>query len=169
MTTINFDTHVAFDFIGQVVSTEPKIVIKENARETRLMSIVPQDLSGRKMQVVLWDSFALTLNSYISEHQNENALMIILLCMVKFKTLGARISRKGESQVGRVGSLDLLPFWQGKLLEEDYSLGVPARVISRVCELSRYTRNGRFTQSGRKFPETHGPEGISEDRGKAPA
>ncbi|CAH1431866.1 unnamed protein product [Lactuca virosa] len=32
-------------FIGQVVSTEPMRVIKENARETRLMSIVAQDLS----------------------------------------------------------------------------------------------------------------------------
>nr|KAJ0207492.1 hypothetical protein LSAT_V11C500246420 [Lactuca sativa] len=31
------------------------------------------------MQVALCDVFALKLNSYISEHQNENALVIILL------------------------------------------------------------------------------------------
>ncbi|CAH1433532.1 unnamed protein product [Lactuca virosa] len=86
---INFDTRVAFDFIGQVVSTEPMRVIKENARETRLMSIVAQDLSRRKMQVALWDGFALKLNNYISEHQNENSLVIILLRMVKLKTWGA--------------------------------------------------------------------------------
>nr|KAJ0200607.1 hypothetical protein LSAT_V11C600308030 [Lactuca sativa] len=55
LTARNFDTRIAFDFIGQVVSTEPMRVIKENARETRLMSIVAQDLSGRKMQVALWD------------------------------------------------------------------------------------------------------------------
>ncbi|CAH1443672.1 unnamed protein product [Lactuca virosa] len=72
----NFDTRVAFDFIGQVVSTEPMRVIKENARETRLMSIVAQDLS------------------YISEHQNENAPVIILLRMAKLKTWG------GQPQVG---------------------------------------------------------------------
>nr|KAJ0223709.1 hypothetical protein LSAT_V11C200086030 [Lactuca sativa] len=65
LTAINFDTRVAFDFIGHVVSTEPMRVIKENARETRLMSIVAQDLSGRKMQVALWDGFALKLNNYI--------------------------------------------------------------------------------------------------------
>ncbi|XP_023740735.1 uncharacterized protein LOC111888845 [Lactuca sativa] len=85
VTARNFDTRVAFDFIGQVVSTEPMRVIKENARETRLMSIVAQDLIGRKMQVALWDSFTLKLNSYISEHQNENALVIILLCMASHK------------------------------------------------------------------------------------
>ncbi|CAH1439858.1 unnamed protein product [Lactuca virosa] len=45
LTARNFDTRIAFDFIGQVVSTEPMRVIKENARETRLMSIVAQDLS----------------------------------------------------------------------------------------------------------------------------
>ncbi|CAI9284202.1 unnamed protein product [Lactuca saligna] len=152
MTTINFDTHVAFDFIGQVVSTEPKIVIKENARETRLMSIVPQDLSGRKMQVVLWDSFALTLNSYISEHQNENALMIILLCMVKFKTLGGR----GKVKLEELGAWIYFHFGKGSFLR-------------RIIAWGFQHENGRFTQSGRKFPETHGPEGISEDRGKAPA
>ncbi|XP_052625951.1 uncharacterized protein LOC128132969 [Lactuca sativa] len=40
-----FDIRVAFDFSGQVVSTEPMRVIKENARETRLMSIIAQYLS----------------------------------------------------------------------------------------------------------------------------
>ncbi|CAH1433469.1 unnamed protein product [Lactuca virosa] len=94
LTARNFDTRVAFDFIGQVVSTELMRVIKENARETRLMSIVAQDLSGRKMQVALWDGFALKLNSYIFEHQNENALVIILLRMAKLKTWG------GQPQVG---------------------------------------------------------------------
>ncbi|CAH1453980.1 unnamed protein product [Lactuca virosa] len=94
LTAINFDTRVAFDFIGQVVSTEPMRVIKKNARETRLLSIVAQDMSGRKMQVALWDGFALKLNSYISEHQNENALVIILLRMAKLKTWG------GQPQVG---------------------------------------------------------------------
>nr|KAJ0185494.1 hypothetical protein LSAT_V11C900468000 [Lactuca sativa] len=49
------------NFIGQVVSIEPMRVIKENASETRLVSIVAQDLS------------------YISEHQNENAHVIILI------------------------------------------------------------------------------------------
>nr|KAJ0228026.1 hypothetical protein LSAT_V11C100044890 [Lactuca sativa] len=33
LTAINFDTRVAFDFIGQVVSTELMRVIKENPRE----------------------------------------------------------------------------------------------------------------------------------------
>nr|KAJ0217447.1 hypothetical protein LSAT_V11C300142060 [Lactuca sativa] len=64
LTAINFDTRVAFCE-----------VIKENARETRLMSIVAQDLS------------------YISEHQNENAPVIILLYMAKLKT-------GGQPQVG---------------------------------------------------------------------
>ncbi|CAH1426927.1 unnamed protein product [Lactuca virosa] len=94
LTARNFDTRVAFDFIGQVVSTEPMKVIKQNARETRLLSIVAKDLSGRKMQVALWDGFALKLNSYISEHQNENAPVIILLRMEKLKTWG------GQPQVG---------------------------------------------------------------------
>ncbi|CAI9261634.1 unnamed protein product [Lactuca saligna] len=40
-------------------------VIKDNARETRLMSMIAQDMSGRKMQLALWDGFALKLNSYI--------------------------------------------------------------------------------------------------------
>ncbi|CAI9287670.1 unnamed protein product [Lactuca saligna] len=88
--TRNFDTHVAFDFIDQVVSIEPIRVIKENARETRLMSIVAQVLSGRKMQVALWDGFVLKLNSYISEHQNENAPVIILLRIAKLKTWGGK-------------------------------------------------------------------------------
>nr|KAJ0203819.1 hypothetical protein LSAT_V11C500298190 [Lactuca sativa] len=72
LTARNFDTRVAFDFIGQVVSTKPIKVIKENARETRLMRIVAQDLI------------------YISEHQNENAPMIILLRMAKLKTWGGK-------------------------------------------------------------------------------
>nr|KAJ0228500.1 hypothetical protein LSAT_V11C100027940 [Lactuca sativa] len=84
LTTKIFDTRVAFDFIGQVVSTEPMRVIKDNARETRLMSMVAQDL--RKMQAALWDGLALKLNNYISEHQNENAPVIILLHMAKLKT-----------------------------------------------------------------------------------
>nr|KAJ0228303.1 hypothetical protein LSAT_V11C100044880 [Lactuca sativa] len=46
------------------------------------------------MQVALLDGFALKLNSYISEHQNENAFVIILLRMAKLKTWG------GQPQVG---------------------------------------------------------------------
>nr|KAJ0217694.1 hypothetical protein LSAT_V11C300155860 [Lactuca sativa] len=72
-----FDIRVAFDFSGQVVSTEPMRVIKENARETRLM-------------IALWDGLALKLNSYIFEHQNENAHVIILLRMAKLKTWGGK-------------------------------------------------------------------------------
>nr|KAJ0189401.1 hypothetical protein LSAT_V11C800443900 [Lactuca sativa] len=75
LTAINFDTHVAFGFIGQVVSTDPMRVIMDNAREKRLMNIVAQYLSGRKIQVALWDGFALKLNNYISEHQNDNAVV----------------------------------------------------------------------------------------------
>nr|KAJ0224516.1 hypothetical protein LSAT_V11C100019510 [Lactuca sativa] len=82
------------NFIGQVVSNEPMRVIKKNARETRLMSIVAQDLIGRKMQVSLWDGFALKLNSHISEHQNENAPVIILLRMANLNICG------GQPQVG---------------------------------------------------------------------
>ncbi|KAL7616288.1 hypothetical protein Lser_V15G01849 [Lactuca serriola] len=80
------------DFIGQVVSNEPMRVIKKNARETRLMSIVAQDLM--KMQVSLWDGFALKLNSHIFELQNENAPVIILLRMTNLNICG------GQPQVG---------------------------------------------------------------------
>nr|KAJ0217612.1 hypothetical protein LSAT_V11C300141550 [Lactuca sativa] len=44
LTARYFDTRVAFDFFGQIVSIELIRVIKENARELRLMSIVAQDL-----------------------------------------------------------------------------------------------------------------------------
>nr|KAJ0204072.1 hypothetical protein LSAT_V11C500274380 [Lactuca sativa] len=47
-----------------------------------------------KIQVALWDGFVLKLNNYILEHQNDNALVIILLCMGKLKTWG------GQPQVG---------------------------------------------------------------------
>ncbi|CAH1448681.1 unnamed protein product [Lactuca virosa] len=46
----NFDTRVAFIFL---------------------------DLSGMKIAVALWDSFALKLNTYISQHHNETAPVII--------------------------------------------------------------------------------------------
>nr|KAJ0218669.1 hypothetical protein LSAT_V11C300153070 [Lactuca sativa] len=79
LTTRNFNILVAFDFIGQVVSTEPMGVIKDNARKKRIMSMVAQDLrinySGRKMQVALLGGFALKLNCYISEYENENAFL----------------------------------------------------------------------------------------------
>ncbi|CAH1432477.1 unnamed protein product [Lactuca virosa] len=41
----NFDTRVAFDFLGQVVSTDHMRVIVEYGREKRLMNLVAQDLS----------------------------------------------------------------------------------------------------------------------------
>nr|KAJ0217234.1 hypothetical protein LSAT_V11C300107160 [Lactuca sativa] len=43
--TKNLDTRVAFDFLGQVVSTNPMKVIIENSGEKRLMNLVDQDLS----------------------------------------------------------------------------------------------------------------------------
>nr|KAJ0218391.1 hypothetical protein LSAT_V11C300125670 [Lactuca sativa] len=36
----NLDTRVAFDFLGQVVSTNPMKMIIENSREKRLMNLV---------------------------------------------------------------------------------------------------------------------------------
>ncbi|CAH1424641.1 unnamed protein product [Lactuca virosa] len=42
---MNLDTRVAFDFLGQVVSTNPIKVIIENSREKRLMNLVDEDLS----------------------------------------------------------------------------------------------------------------------------
>ncbi|XP_023747872.1 uncharacterized protein LOC111896084 [Lactuca sativa] len=69
LTAINFDTRVAFDFIGKVVSTDPIRQIMDKGSEK----------SGKKIQLALWDGFALKLNSYISEHQNDNAPVIILL------------------------------------------------------------------------------------------
>ncbi|CAH1425616.1 unnamed protein product [Lactuca virosa] len=41
----NLDTRVAFDFLGQVVSTNPMKVIIENSRAIRLMNLVDEDLS----------------------------------------------------------------------------------------------------------------------------
>ncbi|CAH1416351.1 unnamed protein product [Lactuca virosa] len=41
----NLDNRIAFDFLGQIVSTNPMKVIIENSREKRLMSRVDQDLS----------------------------------------------------------------------------------------------------------------------------
>ncbi|CAH1431657.1 unnamed protein product [Lactuca virosa] len=85
LTARNFDTRVAFDFIGKVVSIDTIKVIIDKGSEKRLMNMVAQHLSGRKIQVALWDGFALKLNSYISEHQNDNAPVIILLRMAKLK------------------------------------------------------------------------------------
>nr|KAJ0212700.1 hypothetical protein LSAT_V11C400201670 [Lactuca sativa] len=41
---MNLNTHVTFDFLGQVVSTNPMKVITENSREKWLMNLVDQDL-----------------------------------------------------------------------------------------------------------------------------
>ncbi|CAH1449859.1 unnamed protein product [Lactuca virosa] len=41
----NLDTRVAFDFLGQVVSTNLMRVIIENSREKRLMNLFDEDLS----------------------------------------------------------------------------------------------------------------------------
>ncbi|CAH1421141.1 unnamed protein product [Lactuca virosa] len=70
----NFDTRVAF---GEVVSTDPMRVIVEYGREKRLMNLVAQDLSGTRIAVALWGSFAMKLNTYISQHNNETAPVII--------------------------------------------------------------------------------------------
>ncbi|CAI9272462.1 unnamed protein product [Lactuca saligna] len=43
---------------------------------------------GTKIAVALWDSFALKLNTYISKHHNETALVIILLRLAKLKIWG---------------------------------------------------------------------------------
>ncbi|CAH1452840.1 unnamed protein product [Lactuca virosa] len=69
-------------------------VIVEHGREKRLMNLVAQDLSGTKIAVALWDSFALKLNTYISQHHNETAPVIILLRLAKLKIWG------GQPQVG---------------------------------------------------------------------
>ncbi|CAH1440220.1 unnamed protein product [Lactuca virosa] len=90
----NFDTRVAFDFLGEVVSTDPMRVIVEYGREKRLMNLIAQDLSGTKIAVALWDSFTLKLNTYISQHHNETAAVIILLRLAKLKIWG------GKPQVG---------------------------------------------------------------------
>ncbi|CAH1446828.1 unnamed protein product [Lactuca virosa] len=90
----NFDTRVAFDFLGEVVSTDPMRVIVEYGKEKRLMNLVAQDLSGTKIAVALWNSFALKLNTYISQHDNDTAPVIILLCLAKLKIWG------GQPQVG---------------------------------------------------------------------
>nr|KAJ0195625.1 hypothetical protein LSAT_V11C700346310 [Lactuca sativa] len=92
--TRNFDTCVAFDFLGEVVSIDPMRVIVEYGKEKRLMNLVAQDLSGTKTAVALWDSFALKLNTYISQHQNEIVPVIILLRLAKLKFWG------GQPQVG---------------------------------------------------------------------
>ncbi|CAH1431184.1 unnamed protein product [Lactuca virosa] len=83
----NFDTRVAFDFLGEVVSTDPMRVIVEYGREKMLMNLVAQDLSGTKIAVALWGSFALKLNTYISQH-NETAPVIILLRFGETQNLG---------------------------------------------------------------------------------
>ncbi|CAH1422718.1 unnamed protein product [Lactuca virosa] len=90
----NFDTRVAFDFLGEVVSTDPMRVIVEYGKEKRLMNLVAQDLSGTKIAVALWNSFALKLNTYISQHANDTAPVIILLRLAKLKIWG------GQPQVG---------------------------------------------------------------------
>ncbi|CAH1420666.1 unnamed protein product [Lactuca virosa] len=75
-------------FLVKVVSTDPMRVIDENGREKRLMNLVAQDLSGTKITVALWDSFALKQNTYISQHHNETAPVIILLRLAKLKIWG---------------------------------------------------------------------------------
>nr|KAJ0221995.1 hypothetical protein LSAT_V11C200094910 [Lactuca sativa] len=90
----NFDTRVAFDFLGEVVSTDPMRVIVEYGREKKLMNLVAQDLSGMRIAVALWGSFAMKLNTYISQHHNETAPVIILLRLAKLKIWG------GQPQVG---------------------------------------------------------------------
>ncbi|CAH1432509.1 unnamed protein product [Lactuca virosa] len=87
----NFDTRVAF---GEVVSTDPMRVIVEYGREKRLMNLVAQDLSGTRIAVALWGSFAMKLNTYISQHNNDTAPVIILLRLAKLKIWG------GQPQVG---------------------------------------------------------------------
>nr|KAJ0202995.1 hypothetical protein LSAT_V11C500233440 [Lactuca sativa] len=91
---INFDTRVAFDFLGEVVSSDPMRVIVEYGREKRLMNLVAQDLSGTRIAVALWGSFAMKLNTYISQHNNDIAPVIILLHLAKLKIWG------GQPQVG---------------------------------------------------------------------
>ncbi|CAH1445074.1 unnamed protein product [Lactuca virosa] len=83
----NFDTRVAF---GEVVSTDPMRVIVEYGREKRLMNLVAQDLSGTRIAVALWGSFAMKLNTYISQHNNETAPVIILLRLAKLKIWGGK-------------------------------------------------------------------------------
>ncbi|CAI9264161.1 unnamed protein product [Lactuca saligna] len=90
----NFDTRVAFDFLGEVVSSDPMRVIVEYGREKRLMNLVAQDLSGTRIAVALWGSFAMKLNTYISQHNNDTAPVIILLHLAKLKIWG------GQPQVG---------------------------------------------------------------------
>ncbi|XP_052627211.1 uncharacterized protein LOC122197556 [Lactuca sativa] len=90
----NFDTRVAFDFLGEVVSTDPMRVIVEYGREKRLMNLVAQDLSGTRIAIALWGSFAMKLNTYISQHNNDTAPVIILLRLAKLKIWG------GQPQVG---------------------------------------------------------------------
>ncbi|CAH1445070.1 unnamed protein product [Lactuca virosa] len=86
----NFDTRVAFDFLGEVVSTDPMRVIVEYGREKRLMNLVAQDLSGTRIAVALWGGFAMKLNTYISQHNNETAPVIILLRLAKIKIWGGK-------------------------------------------------------------------------------
>ncbi|CAI9297151.1 unnamed protein product [Lactuca saligna] len=90
----NFDTRVAFDFLGEVVSTNPMRVIVEYGREKRLMNLVAQDLSGTRIAVALWGSFAMKLNTYISPHNKYTAPIIILQRLTKLKIWG------GQPQVG---------------------------------------------------------------------
>ncbi|CAI9296921.1 unnamed protein product [Lactuca saligna] len=90
----NFDTRVVFDFLGEVVSTDLMQVIVEYGREKRLMNLVAQDLSGTIIAVALWGSFAMKLNTYISQHNNDTAPVIILLRLAKLKIWG------GQPQVG---------------------------------------------------------------------
>ncbi|CAH1441505.1 unnamed protein product [Lactuca virosa] len=129
LTARNFDTRVAFDFIGQVVSTEPMRGIKENARETRLMSIVAQDLS------------------YIYEHQNENAPVIILLRMTKLKTWG------GQPQVETVVAKP-----------EDYYLRFQIKNIDDIPDYNEVTKNG--DDSGGEPFNCNGCGGVSDVFGK---
>ncbi|XP_023745749.2 uncharacterized protein LOC111893894 [Lactuca sativa] len=90
----NFDTRVAFDFLGEVMSTDPMRVIVEYGREKRLMNLIAHNLSGTRIAVALWGNFAMKLNTYISQHNNDIAPVIILLRLAKLKIWG------GQPQVG---------------------------------------------------------------------
>ncbi|XP_023754001.1 uncharacterized protein LOC111902393 [Lactuca sativa] len=73
----NFDTRIAFNFLGKVVSMDPMRVTVKNGKEKWLMNMAAQYLSGKQISVALWDNFALKLNTYISEHQNDTAPVMI--------------------------------------------------------------------------------------------
>nr|KAJ0204788.1 hypothetical protein LSAT_V11C500292190 [Lactuca sativa] len=72
---IDYISHI--DFRGQVISTDPMRVIVKNGREKKSINLL---LCGT--------IFALKLNTYILEHQNENVSVIILLRLTKLKYWG---------------------------------------------------------------------------------